>query len=83
RGDLLFAFNFNPEKSFTGYGFLAPAGKYRIVLNTDSPDFGGFGSVDDSVEHLTVHDSLYEAEGKEWLKLYLPARTALVLRKLE
>ncbi|MDR2692026.1 MAG: alpha amylase C-terminal domain-containing protein [Dysgonamonadaceae bacterium] len=83
RGDLLFVFNFNPEKSFTGYGLLASAGKYRIVLNTDSPDFGGFGSVDDSVEHLTIHDPLYEAEGKEWLKLYLPARTALVLRKLE
>ncbi|MDR1631835.1 MAG: alpha amylase C-terminal domain-containing protein [Dysgonamonadaceae bacterium] len=81
RGDLLFVFNFNPEKSFTGYGFLAPAGKYKTVLNTDSSDFGGFGLVDDSVEHLTIHDPLYKTEGKEWLKLYLPARTGLVLKR--
>lgn len=81
RGDWFFAFNFNPEQSFNGYGFLAPAGKYRIVLNTDSLDFGGFGSVDDSVEHFTIHDPLYETEGKEWLKLYLPVRTALVLKR--
>jgi 1,4-alpha-glucan branching enzyme len=82
RGDLLFVFNFNPIKSFTGYGFLAPAGKYKTVLNTDSPNFGGFGLVDDFVEHLTIHDPLYESEGKAWLKLYLPARTALVLKRL-
>ncbi|MDR0612596.1 MAG: alpha amylase C-terminal domain-containing protein [Dysgonamonadaceae bacterium] len=82
RGELLFVFNFNPEKSFTGYGFLTPAGKYRTVLNTDSPAFGGFGSVDDSVEHFTVHDPLYQNEGKEWLKLYLPARTALVIKRV-
>lgn len=79
RDKLLFVFNFNPVKSFTDYGFLAPPGKYKIILNTDSPAFGGFGSVDDSVEHFTVHDPLYEAEGKEWLRLYLPARTGVAL----
>ena len=82
RGELLFVFNFNPEKSFTGYGFLTPAGKYRTVLNTDSPAFGGFGLVDDSIEHFTVHDPLYQTEGKEWLKLYLPARTASVIKRV-
>ncbi|MDR0733406.1 MAG: alpha amylase C-terminal domain-containing protein [Dysgonamonadaceae bacterium] len=81
RGDLFFAFNFNPERSFADYGFLSPAGKYGIVLNTDSLRFGGFGLVDESVEHLTIRDALYENKGKEWLKLYLPARTALVLRR--
>jgi len=80
RDKLLFVFNFNPVKSFTGYGFLVPPGKYKVVLNTDSPAFGGFGLIDDSVEHLTIHDPLYESEGKEWLKLYLPARTGVALR---
>ena len=79
RDNLIFVFNFNPVTSFTGYGFLVPPGKYRITLNTDSPAFGGFGLVDDSVEHLTNYDALYAAEKKEWLKLYLPARTAIVL----
>ncbi|GHV31977.1 1,4-alpha-glucan branching enzyme [Bacteroidia bacterium] len=81
RDQLLFVLNFNPVKSFTGYGFLVPPGKYITVLNTDNPAFGGFGLIDDSLEHLTIHDPLYEAEGKEWLKLYLPARTGVALRR--
>ncbi len=80
RGDLVFVFNFNPAKSFTDYGILAPAGKYKVVLTSDAPQFGGYGNVDESVEHLTIHDELYAPIGKEWLKLYLPARSALVLR---
>lgn len=80
RGNLVFVFNFNPFKSFTGYGILAPAGKYEIVLSSDSPDFGGYGNIDESVSHLTQHDPLYAPIGKEWLKLYLPARSAQVLR---
>jgi 1,4-alpha-glucan branching enzyme len=81
RGNLVFVFNFNPSKSFDGYGILAPAGSYEIVLDTDSACFGGYNNIDDSVEHLTCHDELYAPAGVEWLKLYLPARTATVLRK--
>jgi 1,4-alpha-glucan branching enzyme len=81
RGDFVFVFNFNPVRSFTDYGFLVPAGKYRTVLNTDSIQFGGFGLVaDDEAEHFTIHDKLYESEHKEWLKLYLPARTAVAMK---
>ena len=80
RGSLVFVFNFNPFKSFTGYGILAPAGKYRTVLTTDSPQFGGFGNINEKTEHFTVNDPLYEPDGKGWLKLYLPARSAQVLR---
>ncbi len=81
RGDLVFVFNFNPAKSFTDYGILAPAGNYRTVLTTDNPDFGGYGNIDEKVEHITLHDELYAPAGVEWLKLYLPARSAMVLRK--
>ena len=80
RENLFFVFNFNPDTSFTNYGFLVPTGKYRTILNTDAPAFGGFGLNDDSIEHLTVYDALYANENKEWLKLYLPARTAIVLK---
>ncbi|MDR0547791.1 MAG: alpha amylase C-terminal domain-containing protein [Dysgonamonadaceae bacterium] len=82
RKDYVFIFNFNPVKSFTGYGFLVPPGKYNVVLNTDAPQFGGFGLSDDSVEHFTVADALYEKEGKAWLKMYLPARTGVVLKQV-
>ncbi|MCM1293462.1 MAG: alpha amylase C-terminal domain-containing protein [Bacteroides sp.] len=80
RGDLVFVFNFNPSKSFADYGILTPPGKYEEVMSTDDPEFGGYGNVDHSVSHLTVNDKLYAPHGVEWLKLYLPARSAQVLR---
>ncbi|NLI35758.1 MAG: 1,4-alpha-glucan-branching enzyme [Bacteroidales bacterium] len=81
REDLIFVFNFNPVQSFTDYGFLAKSGTYEVILNTDSKLFGGFGLADDSVKHFTLHDPLYEKDEKEWLKLYLPARSAVVLKR--
>lgn len=82
RKDLIFVFNFNPKKSFTDYGFLVTPGKYMAVLNTDSPLYGGNGLTDDTVEHFTVADPLYAREKKEWLKIYIPALTAVVLKKM-
>lgn len=81
RGDLVFVFNFNPTRSFTDYGFLVPTGSYDVVLNTDAKEFGGFGFTDDTITHLTNYDQLYVDQHKEWLKLYIPARSAVVLRK--
>lgn len=83
REDLLFVFNYNPDKSFSDYGFLAPEGKYEVVLNTDDPRFGGNGLSDDTLPHFTQYDELYRKDGKGWLKLYIPARTAFVLKKVE
>lgn len=83
RGNLIFVFNFNPTQSFFDYGFLAPEGKYEVVLNTDAPEFGGNGLADDSISHFTEFDELYHKDGKGWLKLYIPARTAFVLKKVD
>lgn len=82
REELLFIFNFHPEKSFCDYGILAPEGEYGIVLDTDDPQFGGFGLNDHTVHHFTQHDPLYTQHGKGWLKTYLPARSAIVLKKI-
>ena len=81
RDNLIFVFNFSPTRSFTDYGFLVPKGSYNVVLNSDSKDFGGFGFADDAMTHFTNFDPLYEKVGKEWLKLYIPARSAVVLRR--
>ena len=81
RGNLIFVFNFNPTKSFSDYGILTPGGSYTTILSTDNPEFGGYGNIDEKVEHLTLTDPLYAPAGVEWLKLYLPARSAIVLRK--
>ena len=81
RGDLLFVFNFSPTRSFTDYGFLVPTGSYEVVLNTDAKEFGGNGLADDTITHFTNYDPLYIKDHKEWLKLYIPARSAVVLKK--
>ena len=82
RGDLIFVFNFSPNKSFADYGFLAPEGKYEIIADTDAKEFGGYGHIDETVHHFTAEDKLYKPTGKGWLKMYLPARTAQILRKV-
>ncbi len=82
REDLLFVFNMNPSRSFSDYGILVPKGSYQTVLDTDAPVYGGFGLEDDEMIHYTQAQSKpAENDGLEWLRLYLPARTAVVLRK--
>lgn len=81
REDLIFVFNFNPKQSFVDYGFLVTPGAYEVILNTDNVALGGNGLADDSVVHFTITDPLYKNENKEWLQLYIPARSAVVLRK--
>ena len=80
RGDLVFVFNFNPSQSFTGYGILAPQGEYVHVMDSDQPEYGGYGNIDPGTSHLTQPDPLYTPHGLGWLKLYIPARSAQVLR---
>ncbi len=82
RGDLVFVFNFSPVNAYNGYGLLAPAGEYVGVMSSDEPEFGGYGNIDLATRHLTQYDELYAPAEREWLKLYLPPRTAMVLRKL-
>ncbi|MDR0872763.1 MAG: alpha amylase C-terminal domain-containing protein [Prevotellaceae bacterium] len=83
RANLLFVFNFHPTNSYTDYGFLTERGAYKVVLNTDATAFGGFGNIDEGITYLTSFDELYAADGKEWLKMYIPARCGLVLRKVD
>ncbi|HEY9115593.1 MAG TPA: alpha amylase C-terminal domain-containing protein, partial [Bacteroidales bacterium] len=76
RGNLVFAFNFNPFNSFTDYGFEVDKGAYQVVLNSDAKKFDGNGRNRDEIKHFTV-----EENEKNMLKIYLPSRSALVFRK--
>jgi len=81
RAGLLFVFNFNPTESFTDFAIEIEAGEYRIVLNSDSTDFAGFDRVSDQFGYFT------QKAGEEYyapheLKLYIPTRTAMVLKKI-
>ncbi|KAK3909486.1 1,4-alpha-glucan-branching enzyme [Frankliniella fusca] len=80
RAGCLFAFNFHPTKSYTDYrmGVDVP-GDYKIVLNSDDAEFGGFSRIDNNVVHHTFEEGF--AGRRHSLQLYLPCRVALVLAK--
>jgi len=82
RGGLLFVFNFNPFHSFTDYGIPIYPGKFRIVLNTDSDEFGGQGLVDESMTYFAANTGKLASGNPYYLKLYLPSRTGLVLKRM-
>ncbi|MCK4748451.1 MAG: alpha amylase C-terminal domain-containing protein, partial [Bacteroidales bacterium] len=78
RGDLIFVFNFNHSSSFSDYGLSLNAGKFRIVLSSDHPDYGGQGLVDTNMTYYSIAD----VQGRHWLKIYIPTRTALVFKRM-
>ncbi len=84
RKSYIFAFNFNPTASFADYGFAAPAGEYRMVLDSDERKFNGFGRVGPAEHHLTVHVKSPNGnqDFEDTMYLYLPSRCALVLKKI-
>lgn len=81
RGSLLFVFNFSPTNSYTDYGLYAPEGSYTTELSSDDAAFGGYGNIDTSVVHYTMPANAIVPDGFGTLPLYLPARTAMVLKK--
>ena len=72
RGNSIFALNFNPCGSYSGYSFPAPDGEYEMAFNSDEAEFGGFARLQPGETHMMV-------DGR--LSLYLPSRVAIVLRK--
>jgi 1,4-alpha-glucan branching enzyme len=81
RGDLLFVFNFHPTLSFTDYG-IPVKGKFRIILDTDDPLFGGFNRIDRSRVYLSIKKAERNIiNAPLYLYLYLPSRTGLVFKK--
>lgn len=79
RAGLLFVFNFHPTNSFSDYrvGVETP-GTYRIVLDTDSKEFGGFNRVDHEKTRCMTTPMEWN-DRKNFLQLYIPSRTALIL----
>jgi 1,4-alpha-glucan branching enzyme len=78
RAGVVFIFNFHPTASYTDYRIgIQEKGTYRIVLNSDTKEHGGFNRVDEGTRFFT--------EAMEWngrancAHVYIPCRTALVL----
>jgi len=78
KGNVVFAFNFNPTTSFDGYFIpVHEEGTYKVILSTDEEEFGGFQRADSSYKYTAK----VQKDGRIGFKCYLPARCAIVLKK--
>lgn len=82
RGDLIFVFNFHPTRSHVDYCFEAPPGKYRMIFDTDAPEYGGHQRLTPDQYHVTLHDTSL-TQDRHLLSVYLPNRVALVLQPMK
>lgn len=78
RANLIFIFNFHPNKSFTDYQFQAPPGEYQIILDSDAPKYAGYARLKPDQKHFTLFNNSTK-NPKNLLSLYLPAYSTYVL----
>ncbi len=76
RGKFLLVFNFNPTQSFTSYGIPVESKNWKIVFNSDESRFGGMSRIDNSIKYKSNKN---KDNNLEYLELYIPTRTAIVL----
>ena len=78
---LLFVFNFHPTKSFADYRVGTKwTGDYKILLSTDSEKYGGHSRVDENHMYPSSREGWHGRPAS--LQLYIPCRTALVLKAM-
>ena len=79
RGGLTFVFNFSPQNSYADHWIPVPrVGAYRVTFSTDESRFGGW----DRIAMDTRYRASVHPDGQAKLQIYLPARTALVLKRV-
>ena len=77
KGAGIFAYNLQPEDALDGcFVRVDEPGEYEVIMSTDDFCYGGFGRVYHQRYKAT------EKDGNYGIKLYLPNRTALVLKKV-
>ncbi len=77
KGDVIFAFNFHPGKSFEGYFVpVLKEGDYKVIMSSDDGEFGGQGRVDKEY----VYKAEKTPDGWIGFKCYLPNRAAIVFK---
>ena len=80
RSGSIFVFNFHPVDSYPDYHIEVPLGQYTVVLDSDETRFGGFDRRVANQPYAT--EALLDGRLlRHLLRLYLPARTAIVLKQ--
>ena len=78
KGGCVFAFNFHPVNSYPDCFLPLEAGNYQVVMSTDDFQFGGQGRI-----HYLTYEAVTQQDGRTGFSLYLPSRTAVVLKKMK
>ena len=80
KKDLLFVYNLHPENAYEGYSVPTEApGEYMVVMSTDDFCYGGFGRV--AHQGYTSRADEQCSPLRPTFRLYLPPRTATILKK--
>ncbi len=80
RRSTVFAFNFHPTESLTGYFIpVSKPGRYQVILSTDESRFGGH----DRISTSYVYTAEQQPDGRLGFPVYLPSRTAMVLSRVK
>ena len=80
RGGLVFLCNFHPTASWTDYPVELPAGVYAAILDSDEARFGGHGRIAPD-QRFATHAVEIGGTRVAGIRVYLPTRTALVLKR--
>ena len=79
KNHLLFVFNLHSNESYTDFKFeVRTPGKYKCILSSDDPMYGGLNRVKTSIYHFTQFNN-----DKHYLSLYLPTLTCCVYRNMD
>ena len=79
KGGGTFVFNFDPIQSYEGYFIpTAQKGKFQVVMSTDDYCYGGHGRI-----YHNVYTAEKQPDGRVGFQIYLPSRTAVVLKKVK
>lgn len=80
RGGYFFFFNFHPANSYSDYRVEVIPGEYDLVFDTDEQRFAGHSRIESGQVYRAM--PIKEGNGLKYiLQIYLPCRTALVLRR--
>ena len=80
RAGLIYALNFSPTNSYESYTMKVPTvGNYQVILSSDDSKFGGY----DRISKDYVYTATKKRKQTPEFKIYLPARTALIMKKIK
>jgi 1,4-alpha-glucan branching enzyme len=64
------------------YSIVVPPGEYQLLLDSDQEDFGGLGRIE-SHQNFALMNDVRDVECCNIIKVYLPCRTAMVIKRRE